>query len=385
MEELFKEKIKYAIMLQIITLLIFTLIGDINTGYRYYKYIVMIINIIFFLILIISMYDRTERVKKISEMMNYYLLAAFLIGISLFLQIYNLDSINIRTFDEIFFIMNPLLFVSAILMLDGGNLKWYINKIAYIYLGMFIIRYADIITIKNIQSINFFKSYSPFESDYAQIFALFAVYFLINKKYGRYCIYLFLTILSMKRATVLILLLYPFAFIPLSRIKKLNRNIVMIIFVVFNLAFLGLMYSIINDDFNEFFYNYFGKSLDAFTMGRTDIFKFLLQGNFNLMNGFGYTTYFLRDIISYPGFTVIHGEHVKIFLETGLVGIIGFFALFFRNVRNGKLLMLAILINSMFCFTHILDMSLILLVYFLITGSVLRESKENNAIDSGGI
>lgn len=369
-------------MPQLFILLLITSLGDIDRTYKYFKYGIMTANIIIFLLVIVLFNDRLERLKKTYSIINYYGLLVFLIGISIILQIYHLGSINVRTFNEIFFILAPLLLVTTILVIDDENLYWYIDKIAYIYMGMFIIRNIDALSMKNILSINFLLSYSPFESEYSHIFALFGLFFLFNKKYFKYLICIGFAFLSMKRATVLFIALCPLIFIYFEKIKNLKTKQVMIVFVLCNLIFLGFMYAIAKDSFSELFYQMTGRSLNAFTMGRTNILKFLIDGDYNLMNGFGYTTYFLRNVINYPSFIVIHGEHIKIFLETGIVGIIGFFSLFFYNIKNGKALLFAIFINIMFCFTHILDMSMILFVYFLIMAAVLREPVYSEEIEN---
>ncbi|NLD46534.1 MAG: hypothetical protein GX660_04960, partial [Clostridiaceae bacterium] len=154
--------------------------------------------------------------------------------------------------------------------------------------------------------------------------------------------------------------------------------------VAANILVVGVLIFFSSSEGIEMFNNFFGTSIDAFTMGRTDFLKSLLNSEENLKKGFGYTTYYLRNVVDYPNFKVMHGEQIKLYFETGLTGVIAFFAIFYAGVRNSRILYFTFVLNVLFIFNHILDSAANMFVFYMIIGYAgSKEKLEECAEDRG--
>jgi hypothetical protein len=357
------------ITLNIIFIHVFILLGDKYETLKSLKYAAFGLSAYILLLVVLKEHTPVHDIKKGIRLYRHYSgLILFLLVCSLILQAANLHGMLARTYVELYFIGIPLIFCILIKILDGGNFKKFIEQVFIIYCVMFILRFASVLTPTNLMSVSFSNSYSPFESEYAAVFSLLAIYFLFEGTYMRYILAVILTILSMKRFEVVVAIFSILGVLLIKRCK-INKTITIILAVIANICIVEVMLLSSNPDIIAMLSSFLGKSLNAFTMGRTEFLGFLIRNSQELQNGFGYTTYYLRqDYINYNFFPVVHGEQIKLYFEMGIVGITGFFLFFYSGIRNAKSLYFTVVLNIFFIFNHILDNVSDMTVFFLLMG-----------------
>lgn len=335
----------------ILFLFISNYIGEFISYGRYIKYISFIMVAIYF---ICAFYKYKLPINIRNNVSKDFIIIGFIfIILSGFIQVYHNESrLFLRTIQEVLFIILPAIIVFLISNLKIENYKKIFNNLMILLVIMFIIKYNKQITIKNILSIDFINSFSPFESEYADYFMFLYIYFLYNGNRKQYIICLLFSILSLKRLNLIIIIIY-YLYIKFSRNKKTYNNtikskILLFFMIIFNIIAVFILLIVTTEEFSTKFYQIFNISLNQFTLGRFYLVNYIKNNNSFLYKGFGSTSVFINSI----GFDNIHLDNLKIFFELGVLGIVIFYFFYYRYaVKYPKILFIMFLYNLMYCVT----------------------------------
>lgn len=278
------------------------------------KYILLILAIV---LLIFQMkFNKKERVFK-KETLNIGFVIIGLIFISLFMFLIN-NKIYSSFFEMIFKLLIPIVYVYLFLNIMDFK-KIYICMcfaLVFSFIGYIIEIGIENFTIDNLLSINFFDSYSPFESDFSSgtsiAMCAFFMYYRKNKPFV--ILSLLFALLTFKRSAVLfaILLLFLPKIIDVNKsISKKWIRLAQILFIIITPIYLWLLLP----EQSQIFFNIFGETQKIFTMGRSDFLNELLSRSFH-SSGYG-------SIINILGRS-LEMDLVSIYLETTITGLIIF-------------------------------------------------------------
>lgn len=278
------------------------------------KYILLILAIV---LLIFQMkFNKKERVFK-KETLNIGFVIIGLIFISLFMFLIN-NKIYSSFFEMIFKLLIPIVYVYLFLNIMDFK-KIYICMcfaLVFSFIGYIIEIGIENFTIDNLLSINFFDSYSPFESDFSSgtsiAMCAFFMYYRKNKPFV--ILSLLFALLTFKRSAVLfaILLLFLPKIIDVNKsISKKWIRLAQILFIIITPIYLWLLLP----EQSQIFFNIFGETQKIFTMGRSDFLNELLSRSFH-SSGYG-------SIINILGRS-LEMDLVSIYLETTIIGLIIF-------------------------------------------------------------
>ncbi|WP_162862504.1 hypothetical protein [Acetivibrio cellulolyticus] len=370
---------KYSLLVIVQLLIVHTaiLMGDMHAKLKYAKYGAFILVIFMSFLVICKDGIKLKDILHAAKGYKYYFYIILFLGVySMIIQVFFERALLKRTYIELLFMCCPLIFCVCLKILEKEQFNKLIDYILVIYILMFIIRFASKLSIPGILSVNFLKSYSPYECEYSQVFGMLAVFFLFEKKYFKFVVSIIFAIFAMKRFEVLMALMSVFGVWLFMRLKMTSKkkNAIVILAVLGNILVVGFLYFLAYRStahmLEGFFVRNFGTSINGFTSGRTDFLASLLDRGINLKRGFGFTTYFLRTDKYYikSAFPVIHGDQLKIFLEMGLFGLISFVTLLYAGVKNTRGLYFTLYLNAIFTFNHLLDISASMFVFYMLIG-----------------
>lgn len=335
-----------------LSLLIFFIIAissldNLIPGVRYLKYCVPFICLVYWLS---------------NKSLYVYIPAATKPFLALFLlSIPTLPFANTYGLEDLFFYLtalSPFLFV--------GNLK--LNpKIAFYIL---CIIYTANIMPKVISSgfyYSFMDSSSAFEHHtYAFVFGVFAAYFISTKNSRMLLICLIFCALSLKRVSILALMIvYALSILPKGYLKYLLKPWRM---VIINLLSIFVTYFVTTSIFNDLCIEYFDRSASFITMGRNVLYgsmfgEFFLQPHTFLIGvGLGETYTLASESIEFSTKVNIHNDITKIFVESGILIFILFFYYLYK-VNSNQLLMVVYL-NIVFFTDNVTTYVLVMYVFF---------------------
>lgn len=291
------------------------------------KHILLLVNVALF-----GLYFMKHKEKLfVDEVFQIIICGIVLYGISLFFQIKN-DSLKLYSLEEMYYLIAPLILVWIIF--NFVSLKRIPVLVDIMFLTScfcFIVRFGSEFSFEALREISFVESNSPFESDLAQFFFLFCVFYLYTKQKAKVVLSATLCFFCFKRFTVvaLILVLVGFVFIPHR--KSVPKWIYFATVVVFVVAPF-FTYYMCTDTFASWFNQRFGVDFNLFTMTRFFIINTVIDAD--LINyGLGTVTNYLENR-GVEGQLNMHNDILRIYMETTIVGSFVFARQYFHTFKN---------------------------------------------------
>lgn len=251
---------------------------------------------------------------------------SFLFAITAVLQIIN--GFNLYALNEVIYFYTPILFIIAYARVSKEeNISQVMDWSFFIYCVAFFTVNMSKLSIDNILSINFAKSYSPFESEMAFIFLIFECFFLMKGKNKKALISILFCVLCFKRICVIsAILIYAFRKVIFIE-KEVQKNYVIIVSAFF-VVMPVLTCMILTPEFEAWFYKQFGITLYEITVSRSQRLEMVLNSD-EIKYGLGSVTTFMTNSLnamhgSNFGHRSLHNDLVQIYLECGLLGSIVF-------------------------------------------------------------
>lgn len=333
------------------------------------KYIVLIIAIIWGIFLLKNKKDKYVFSK---EFASVGIVITIFILITLILIIYS-NNFYKGTMEEFIKLILPIIYV--FIVLNTFNFK-------EIYVSMSITLILSLIgyiieigtsnfSLANILTMNFFSSYSPFESSMscgtAIALCVFFMYYDKNKilKY----LSLLFVIFTFKRLSVLfaVLLLVLPKFVNINKsLKKRYFTIAKVFFVVATI----LYYVFLSPSSSAIFEKILGSSQDEFTMGRSAFLRSLENSDF-ISSGFGSTTQAIGRGLEM--------DLIKIYLELGILGLIVFVWGYWNCAGSNLYTFIYMAFQFLNMLTsHSLTSSFNWILAFLIIGTITYKSDNQN-------
>ena len=275
----------------------------------------------------------------------FFFAVAGLAFITLALQAAN--GFNSYAVNEVIYFITPLFFVFAYLQVNRGvDIDHVLNVIFVFYIIDFFIDNISQLSLSGILSISITDSYSPYESGLAFICVGYMIYYFYKNKLLNVIIAWIFNYLSLKRlsflcatiilAVMLVQRLYNLVCRNDKRIS-VNKKVAYAIVVLF--IFIPLILkSLLNDAFQQWFYNVFGVDIDSFMLTRFTRME-VITDNPEVNTGLGSSTVFLTKY--YQGIHIgtvhdnfnLHNDIYKIFIECGLLGTIIFTICYFKATK----------------------------------------------------
>ena len=331
------------------------------------KYIVLIIAIIWGVFLLKNKKDKYIFSK---EFASVWIVITIFILIILILIIYS-NNFYTGTIEEFIKLILPIIYV--FIVLNTFNFKEiYVSMSVTLILSLigYVIEIGTSnFSLANILTMNFFSSYSPFESSMSCGIAIalfvFFVYYDKNKIF-KYLSFIFV-IFTFKRLFIVfaIVLLILSKFVD---INKVVRNKYITIAKVFFIVATILYYIFLLPSSSHFFEKVVGNSQDEFTMGRSSFLRTLENSDF-ISSGLGSTTQVIGRGLEM--------DLIKIYLELGIIGLITF-VLGYWNCAGNKVYTFIYMTFQFFNMltSHSLTSSFDWILAFLIIGCI--SYKTNN-------
>lgn len=274
-----------------------------------------------------------RRKKKlfITEVYQIIICVMLLYGISLFFQIKN-DGFKVYSLEEVYYLMAPLLLIWIVYnFVSLKRIPAIVDGMFYASCFCFVIRFGSEFSFRALSEMSFINSTSPFESDLAQFFLLFCIFYLYTKQKKKTVFSAILCFLCFKRFSLimLIVVLVGFAFIPHH--KPVPKWVYLTTIVAFIFAPFAIYY-MCTESFASWFYQKFGIDFDLFTMTRFSIINTVIDAD--LTNyGLGTVTDFLENR-GVEGQLNMHNDILRIYMETTLVGSIAFTRQYFHPFKG---------------------------------------------------
>lgn len=266
--------------------------------------------------------------------------------ITIIMQVIN--GFNSYSINEVIYFITPLFFVLAYLQVDRGvDIDHILNVVFLIYIIEFFVENISTLSLSGILSISFANSYSPYESELAFFWVIYIIYYFYRNKLINVFIAWIFNYLSLKRfsflcATIFVVLMLLQRLINLF--SRTNRNIIVnkkvsyLIIVMFVLIPV-ILKSLLNDGFQQWFYNLTGMDIDEFMVTRFTRMELVVNNPYFVNTGLGSTTVYLTDY--YQGVFIgtvhdnfnLHNDIFRIFIECGLPGTIIFTICYFKATK----------------------------------------------------
>ncbi len=302
------------------------------------KYIFMFFSAFLFLIFIITRRKKLFKSGVFKKEAKLYLLAIGTLAIiTVFYQIKN--GFNSFVISEFMYLLLPLLFVILIVSVDYINITRILDNCFYVVVIVFLLGNIGMLNPSSIMSISFSGSSSPFENGSSMLFVLFELYYLTRygKRNGKSLICLILTVLTLKRISVIMAVLF-FIFAPMIKDKKIPRWVFGLT-IVFFCAMPFLLEFFYSNSFASFFLARFGIDFNDFTMDRFTRTAYVLGNVDQIKYGYGSVTYFLTN--NYGKGDVanrsLHSDLLRIYLECSFVGIFVYNICYFLSVKKDSI------------------------------------------------
>lgn len=316
------------------------------------KYAFMVVASFYIIILLITKRKSLFQMNVFRKESRLYLIAiGSLAIITLFYQIMN--GFRMFVIPEFLYVIIPLLFVILVVSADCINITRVLDNCFYVALVAFLLDCLGIFTDGTAVSFNILESTSPLENPSAFIFVYIELYLLVryNKRNGKALLCLIITILTFKRFSVILALLF-FIFVPMIKNKKVPRWLFITVIAIF-CAMPFLLKIFYSNEFASFFFARYQMDFNKFTMDRYARISYVLNNLGQIKYGFGSISHFLSE--SY-GHEVaenrsLHSDLLRIFLECSFVGTFVYNTCYFLSVRKNAtsfLLMLGVFVQMIF-------------------------------------
>lgn len=279
------------------------------------------------------LYDRKNRNKKVSKFSSEFktamvIVIVFLV-ISFIIQIIH-QNIQSYVFSTLLYnIIPPVLAFFLINTTDKEKISpyfyfFFIRSVLY-----FLLRNGSKISIESIISIDWNDSKSSiFETPLAHDFLFLEIIFLYMKKTKLAIASAFLCILSFKRISFILSILFLLGYFVLGKMpawdrfinKEVSKKTRGAVFIIFCIMPFVLDWMVSNAGIN-FFYE-IGFDIRKFTTGRVDIIRFV-QDRIGGFNGYGTSDYFMTHcgIPVYEKLGSMHCDLLKMYYEVTIIGV----------------------------------------------------------------
>lgn len=267
-----------------------------------------------------------KRCLFFKETVAFMACLAFLLFLTVIKQVVSHD-FNLSFVKDTVFMLFPILICFFLVNAEGkGSFDFY----AAVYLASgildFFIRFWRLFTPGNILAVSFLDSYSVFESELVNIFLPLAFYYLFVKvNIPLAFLSAFFCHLSMKRLHELFLFLFIFLFFfKIWRRIKIPGRLLVVITVALCLFPVALDKLVLSPSFSSWFVDKFGVSLNAFTLGRENIYMSMRE-NLSMINGLGDSRPVTFAIF---GGDDMHNDILRLYYECTLLGSCSFIAMY---------------------------------------------------------
>lgn len=353
------------------------------------KYVFALIFVVVIILQNVWVKERPIVINAVAEkMMNIVWCLIFLFSITIVLQLIN--GYNSYALNEVVYYFTPIAIIVAYSQIaTSESIDTVINWMFVIYLVNFLYSTAGELTIDNIRSISFSDSYSPFESGYSFIFILFECYYLKKKKNGLAVVCLIIDVLSFKRLTVVVGILF-FAFRrALFNDKKISDVTFYATVAIFVLIPVVTVYAVEND-FDEWFYEVFGEDIDELTLTRYSRLEMTIASD-DIKYGLGSVVTFMTEKLNEINDSALdsrslHNDVVQMYLECGIFGSIAWTYAYFklaRVTRSTFCVMIYVFTES--TVNHLFGAGSVpiwLVIYFYIAYFIFEEESKKEATKS---
>ena len=316
------------------------------------KYALMAVTSFYILLLLIARRKKLFKMGVFKKEAKLYLIAIGSLGvITLIYQIMN----GFRAFviPEFLYVLLPLIFVILVVSADCVNISRVLDNCFYVALFAFVIDGIGALGELSTMSLSFLNSSSPFENPSSLIFVFLELYFLVRyeKRNGKALVCLIITLLTFKRISVIIGILF-FIFVPMIKNKKVPRWVFVLTIILFCLIPFLLMY-VYSNAFASFFFARYGMELNEFTMDRFARTTYVLNNLGEIKYGFGSVSHFLTENYGKGDATnrSLHSDLLRIFLECSFIGTLIYNVCYFLSVKKdvvSYLLMVSIFAQMIF-------------------------------------
>lgn len=310
---------------------------------------------------------------------NYFLrnliLYSVLFGVSLVVALS--DKMYSRLLVEAFLVISPLFFIYGLTLLSPKGKEvamvktlFFGSVLTYLFeSGFYLFEILENPTLL-IQGI--LTSTVESESGYSFVFGLFFLFFMMERNKTYSLIGFLLCVLSYKRIAIfgiIISCIFYFVFNKRRGLFEKNRKLSSFVFLAFNLIVVFLFFQLMSGRYDEYIVEHTGLSPNQFSLGRYDLYKFVLDviGPLPLQGiGFGKTV----DILYSHGSSILnfHSDIIKNFLEFGpLLFVIWLFSFYYFNSVSFKIFTLVLFVNIVFLTDNIfIYFEVMFQFYFLI-------------------
>ena len=258
------------------------------------------------------------------------------------------NGFNSYAINEIIYFITPLFFAFSYLQVNRGkDIEHVLNIIFLMLIVDFLVRNFSSLSLSGILSISIVDSYSPYEGGLPFYCVIYMIYFFYKDKLSNAIVAWIFNFLSLKRlsllcATILLVIMilkriYDRLF-PTHKRYVINKRILYLIVIIFILIPL-VIHALLNDEFQEWFYNTFGIDIDTFMLSRFTRMEVCIDNPDKVNTGLGSSTVFLTEYFQaiHTGTLVdnfnMHNDIFKIYVECGLLGTIIFTVCYFRATK----------------------------------------------------
>ena len=294
-----------------------------SSGLTFSNYIIYLSSILFFFNLLLN-----NNFKIKLSVRSYAFWSLFIIGI--ISSLINFQEIKFSNLSNLLFLLFgflPFTFRYS----TAVNVKYINLFILLLYMLSQQIFSAEI----NFYNIILGENFSNLENNFHPfLFGLFSIYFLNRKQYFFFFLNFVFSIISGKRIVIIAILLI---IIILMNPKKI-RNIILspITVVMCSLTYVLFSFLLSSNFFDDLIFDFTGFSTSFLTMGRSSFYATLFNYfHFDALqilfgNGFGTASRLSLDLTD----NLVHNDHLKLFLEVGLIGLIIFIYLLVKYSKN---------------------------------------------------
>lgn len=269
--------------------------------------------------------------KEFTLYLNNILILGAISIISILIGQRQTDIVN-----ELLYFLVPLFFAYSLINARKGQMGGCIDCFFWIMLVGFLVRSREKLSISSIASINFVKSYSPFEGEIAFLAMLLVFYYSWKGDRFKQIISLTICILSFKRVTFICAILVVLFMKWIQKKECVSRRERFCVIALF--MFVPVIMNIICTDwFARVFNNLTGMDFDLFVKGRFFAMNTAFD-NYHVGGGLGSLRIFLSEYFRGYYNTMVrtydlHCDIVRFYLECTALGL---FSLLYSYIKSAK-------------------------------------------------
>lgn len=238
-----------------------------------------------------------------------------------------------NTISHIYFLLGPYLYVFFLNnLISEKEIDKFVNTTFLLCVCLYLNYRSDrLLVLNNYFQINFWNSYSPFESSaFSGYFYGFMVYYTLKtKKIGWSILSILMVVLTFKRINVLLSILFLIFGLMVSVEKKIPKIIRHSMVLLFTILPMISYYIMRTDKIVDVAYNLGFQDTKGFLMGRDYFFNLLIGLDFESY-GLGSADDTLRRLTGH-GFEL---DGLRIFMELGFIGVLAFAITFWTLTKD---------------------------------------------------